>query len=88
MSPANYLRDLSARWIVLMHDRDHPVTRVGESRSLRAALAGRAGVHYTEFTMFKHLDPTKGNPSPLALARELVRFAADVIYPIFEPAAA
>jgi len=44
-------------------------------------------VHYTEFTVFKHLDPTRGHPSPLALARELVRFAR-AMYPLFEDAGA
>jgi hypothetical protein len=59
---------------------------VGESRRLRDALADR-GVRYTEFTVFKHLDPTRGNPSPVALVRELIRFAR-ALYPLFEQAAA
>jgi hypothetical protein len=49
-------------------------------------LAGRGGVRYTELTVFKHLDPTRGHPSPIALARELVRFAR-AIYPLFRWAA-
>jgi hypothetical protein len=87
MSPATYLRDLRAPLIVLLHDRDDPVIPVGESRSLRDALANPGRVRYTEFTVFKHLDPTKGNPSPIALARELVRFG-HAIYPLFERAVA
>jgi hypothetical protein len=79
--------DLRAPLVVLLHDRDDPVIPVGESRRLRDALAGRGGVRYTEFTVFKHLDPTKGNPSPIALARELVRFGR-AIYPIFRAAVA
>jgi hypothetical protein len=47
-----------------------------------AALAGRAGVRYTEFTMFQHLDPTKARLPPAALARELVTFVRSV-YPLF-----
>jgi hypothetical protein len=43
-------------------------------------------VRYTEFTVFRHLALTKGNPPPVALARELVRFAR-AIYRIFERAA-
>ena len=39
-------------------------------------------MRYTEFTVFKHLDPTKGNPSPVALARDLVRFWR-AIFPLF-----
>jgi hypothetical protein len=87
MSPTTYLRDIRAPLIVLLHDRDDPVIPVGESRRLRDALAGRGGVRYTEFTVFRHLDPTKSKPSPIALARELVRFAR-AIYPLFQRAAA
>jgi len=87
MSPITYLHDLRAPLIVLLHDRDDPVIPVSESRDLRNALAGHSGLHYTEFTVFKHLDPTKSNPSPIALARELVRFAR-AIYPLFEQATA
>ncbi len=87
MSPLHYVHDLYAPLIVLLHDRDDPVIPVDESRCLRNALAKRDGVHYTEFTVFKHLDPTKGHPSPPALTRELVRFAR-AIYPLFECATA
>lgn len=86
-SPITYLRDILAPLIVLLHDREDPVIPVGESRRLRDALAGRNGVRYTEFTVFRHLDPTKGNPSPIPLARELVRFAR-AIYPLFRLASA
>jgi dienelactone hydrolase len=87
LSPRAYLPDLRAPLVVLLHDRDDPVVPVGESRRLRDALADRGGVRYTEFTVFKHLDPTKGNPSPAALARELVRFGR-AMFPLFRQAAA
>jgi hypothetical protein len=87
MSPVTYLDQLRAPLIVLLHDRDDVVVPVGESRSLRDALAGRDGVRYTEFTVFKHLDPTKAKPSPIALTRELFRFGR-AVYPLFERAAA
>jgi hypothetical protein len=87
LSPTTYLPDLRAPLIVLLHDRDDPVIPVGESRGLRDALAGRGRVRYTEFTVFKHLDPTKGNPSPVALAREIVRFGR-ALYPLFQAAVA
>ncbi len=87
MSPMTYLDDLRASLIVLLHDRDDVVIPVGESRHLRKALAGREGVRYTEFTVFQHLDPTKGKPSEIALARELLRFAR-AIYPLFRHATA
>jgi hypothetical protein len=82
MSPLHYVADIRAPLLVLLHDRDDVVIPVSESRRLQQALAGRSGVGYTEFTVFRHLDPTKGKPSPLALARELIRFA-HAIYPLF-----
>jgi hypothetical protein len=86
MSPVSYLREIRAPQIVLLHDRDDVVVPVGESRRLRDELAPSRGVRYTEFTVFKHLDPTKGKPSPIALVRELLRFGR-AIYPLFERAA-
>jgi hypothetical protein len=59
------------------------VIPVSESRHLRDALGGRAGVYYTEFTVFRHLDPTKGKPRPIPLAHELLRFTR-AIYPLFQ----
>jgi hypothetical protein len=82
LSPVHYLADLCAPLIVLLHDRDDPVVPVSETRQLVSALADRSGVHYTEFTVFKHLDPTRGRPSVPALTRELIRFA-HAIYPMF-----
>ena len=48
LSPMNYLKDIHAPLIVLLHDRGDQVIPVGESRRLYSALAGHAGVHYTE----------------------------------------
>jgi dienelactone hydrolase len=85
MSPLDYLPDLHAPLVVLMHDRDDPVIPQAESLRLREALAGRAGVHYTEFVMFKHLDPTKVHLHLLPLLRELGRFYF-ALYPVFRRA--
>jgi hypothetical protein len=82
MSPMSYLADIRAPLIVLAHDRDYSVIPVGESRRLQTALAGHAGVRYTEFVMFKHMDPTKVRLPMLALARELGKFCR-FVYPIF-----
>lgn len=65
-----------------MHDHDDPVIPMSESVRLRDALAGRAGVHYTEFVMFKHLDPTKVRLHLLPLLRELGRFYL-ALYAVF-----
>jgi hypothetical protein len=82
MSPVHYVGDIHAPLVVLLHDRDDVVIPVGESRRLRAAFGGRAGIHYTEFRVFKHLDPTKGKPPIGALTRELLRFFG-AIQPLF-----
>lgn len=87
ISPTTYLGDLGAPLVVLLHDREDPVIPVSQSRQLRAALTKRSQVRYTEFTVFRHLDPTRGNPRPLALARELIRFAR-AVYPVFQLATA
>ena len=86
MSPDRALADLRAPLVVLAHDRDDAVIPIGESRRLLAALDGRYGVRFTEFAMFKHLDPTKVHLLPIALARELGKFVR-AVYPIFRQAA-
>lgn len=86
MSPLKYLPDLHAPLLVLMHDRDDPVIPIGEAKLLWDALAGRPGVRCTEFTMFKHLDPTKVKLHIPQLLRELGRFYLS-LYPMFRQAA-
>lgn len=85
-SPLTHLPDLRAPLIVLMHDHDDPVIPRTESLRLRDALADRPALRYTEFTMFKHLDPSKVQMRPLPLLRELGRFYL-AMYPIFRRAA-
>lgn len=74
LSPVNYLHDIKAPLIAICHDRDDLVIPVDESRLLLSALRGRAGVHYTEFAMFQHADPTKRKLSPLRLLWQLSKF--------------
>jgi hypothetical protein len=81
LSPLNYLKDLHAPLIVLLHDRGDQVVPVGESRRLVSALAGRAGVHYTEM-QFSHLDPVKGRLPFHRLVWELGKFFL-AMYPLF-----
>jgi dienelactone hydrolase len=85
MSPERYLPDLHAPLVVLMHDHDDPVIPRTESLRLRDALAGRPGLRYTEFTMFRHLDPSKVKMRLPALLRELGRFYL-ALYPVFRHA--
>ena len=84
LSPINYLKDIHAPLIVLLHDRGDQVIPVGESRRLHSALAGHAGVHYTEM-LFQHLDPVKGKLPLLPLVRELGKFFL-AVYPMFQQA--
>jgi hypothetical protein len=74
MSPLAYLQNLHAPLILLIHDRDDPVIPLGETERINTALAGRSGIHYVIFSMFKHLDPGKVRLPPLVLLRELGRF--------------
>jgi hypothetical protein len=86
LSPLNYLKDIHAPLIILLHDRGDQVIPVGESRRLLPALAGRDGVHYTEMG-FQHLDPVKGKLPFLRLVQELGKFFR-AVYPLFRQAVA
>lgn len=86
LSPINYLKDIQSPLIVLLHDRGDEVIPVGESRQLRSALVGHAGVHFTEM-QFHHLDPVKGKLPVFRLVRELGKFFG-AVYPIFRQAVA
>ena len=80
MSPLMHVSEIHARSIVFGHDRDDHVIPVSESRALAFALAGREGVRYTEYAMFKHADPK--DLALLPLAREVLRFYRS-LYPMF-----
>ena len=85
LSPMNYLKDIHAPVIVLLHDRGDQVIPVSESRRLRSALNGHPRVHYTEM-QFQHLDPVKAKLPLVRLVRELGKFFVTV-YPLFRQAA-
>ena len=86
MTPMNYLQDIKAPLIVLLHDRGDQVIPVGESRRLYSALAGRATAHYTEMG-FQHLDPAKGKLPFTRLIGEFGKFFFAVL-PMFRQAVA
>jgi hypothetical protein len=86
LSPMNYLNDVHAPLVVLLHDRGDQVIPVGESRRLYSALGGCTGIHYTEM-QFQHLDPVKGKLPLPKLLRELGKFFL-AVYPLFQQAAA
>ena len=79
VSPRLYTGDLRAP-VQLMHDRDDPLVPAAESRHLKEALP-EDQVHYTEFLMFRHMDPTRAL-NPLTLAGELAKFFLH-LHPIF-----
>lgn len=81
LSPVNYLEDIHAPLIVLLHDRGDQVIPVGESQRLCSALAGHSGVHYTEM-LFQHLDPVKGKLPLFRMAQQLGKFFR-AVYPLF-----
>jgi len=85
ISPTTYLSGIRAPLIVVAHDRGDTVIPIEESRRLVSALAGRGRVRFTEFLMFKHLDPTTVRLPLPVLARELVKFVR-FVYPIFRQA--
>jgi hypothetical protein len=86
LSPMNYLKDIHAPLMVLLHDRGDQVIPVGESRHLISILGGHAGVHYTEM-QFQHLDPSKAKLPLSQLAREFGKFFV-AMYPLFRQAVA
>ena len=86
LSPMNYLKDIRAPLIDLLHDCGDQVIPVSESRRLHWALDGHAGVHYTEM-QFQHLDPVKAKLPLFRLVRELGKFFV-AVYPLFRQATA
>jgi hypothetical protein len=86
LSPLNYLKDIHAPLIILLHDRGDQVIPVGESRRLYSAFAGQNEVNYTEMG-FQHLDPVKAKLPLSHLLREFRRFFL-AMYPLFRQAVA
>jgi dipeptidyl aminopeptidase/acylaminoacyl peptidase len=82
MSPLNYLSDIHAPLIQMLHDVGDQVIPIGESKRMLSALAGRAGVGYTEM-QFSHLDPVKGKLPFFRLLREFGKFLRAMV-PLFQ----
>ena len=71
VSPQAYLSEVRAP-VLLMHDRADDLVPAEGSRRLYAALSERGDARYTEFSLFRHVDPTRPLP-PWEQARELVK---------------
>ncbi|MGH2598298.1 MAG: hypothetical protein ACRDJ9_02810 [Dehalococcoidia bacterium] len=72
VSPVAHVQDLRAP-VYLMHDRGDELIPYVESRRFNEALteAGRPP-YYSEFDIFKHVDPTRGG-NPAVVARDMVK---------------
>ena len=71
ISPKATIDGLKAR-VLIMHDRADQLVPAAESRRLAEALVDRGDVHHTEFSLFKHLDPTQP-VGPAEYVRELAK---------------
>ena len=58
ISPSSGIDRLRAKLLV-MHDREDSLVPSEESRRLVDALPPDAGVYYTEFSFFDHVDPSR-----------------------------
>jgi hypothetical protein len=76
VSPASQLAGLRAETFV-MHGVADGLIPVDESRRLVLALRGQVPVHYAEFELFDHADPTRPLAA-LTLVRELARLLGHV----------
>jgi acetyl esterase/lipase len=56
LSPNRVIQRLQAE-LYIIHDRGDEFIPYVESRRMRDALAGRAGVHFTEVSLFEHVEP-------------------------------
>jgi pimeloyl-ACP methyl ester carboxylesterase len=70
-SPEHYIRGLRAETFVMHGVADGHIP-VDESRRLAVALRGQVPLHYAEFELFEHTEPSSTLAS-ITLARELVR---------------
>jgi dienelactone hydrolase len=86
LSPMNYIHEIRAPLITLLHDCGDQVIPVGESHRLVEAFKGHSGVQFTEM-QFSHLDPVKGKLPFFRLLRELGKFFC-ALYPLFWQAVA
>ena len=59
LSPRGVIDELEAE-IFIIHDRGDAFVPYVESRRLRDALAGREDVHFTEVSLFEHVEPRLG----------------------------
>ncbi len=81
LSPVNYLHDVHAPVVVILHDEGDQVIPISESRQIETAIAGRTGLQYTVMH-FSHLDPAKGRLPLRRLLHEFISFFKGIL-PLF-----
>lgn len=64
ISPITNIEYLNAR-VLIMHDREDALVPSEESRRLADSLAAQGNVYHTEFSLFRHLDPTRAVSPPI-----------------------
>lgn len=69
ISPRTRIQDLKAP-VLIMADREDALVPAAESRRLADALRPRGGVYQTEFSLFRHMDPTR-RVSPPVFVKEV-----------------
>ncbi|MDQ3855501.1 MAG: prolyl oligopeptidase family serine peptidase [Chloroflexota bacterium] len=75
ISPATRIGELRAE-VFLMHDRDDHIIPFTESERFYAGATAARGRHLTELRLFRHVEPSGGNP--LTLVREATKLYAHV----------
>ena len=79
ISPIDVIEDLHAR-VLIMHDREDDAVPSEESRRLADALtAAGQDVHYTEFSLFQHVEATR-RVSPPTFVREVAKLFLHMYY--------
>ena len=73
ISPSAHVGKLQAR-VLAMHDHEDDLVPSEESRRLMQALDSRNDAYYTEFSFFRHVDPTRA-VGPRAYVREALKLS-------------
>ena len=83
ISPIDVIKDLRAR-VLIMHDREDDAVPSEESRRLADALtAAGQDAHYTEFSLFQHVEATR-DVGPLVFVREVAKLYVHMYYVLLE----
>ena len=82
VSPSEVADEVRAK-VLVMADREDTMVPSVESRRLATTFTPIDRVHYTEFSFFDHLDPTRP-VSPLTFLNELRKFYMHMYHVLYE----